>query len=60
MLLHQTMNELQPGAVLELVVTDTASHRDIWSFCRHLGHECLDVANEAQDRVRFVIKKRQN
>ncbi|WP_305967203.1 MULTISPECIES: sulfurtransferase TusA [Marinobacter] len=51
MMLHNRINDVQPGGVLRVVATDPSTTRDIPRFCQFLGHELI---NKVEDDDLFV------
>ncbi|TYC62842.1 sulfurtransferase TusA [Marinobacter sp. BW6] len=51
MMLHNRINDVQPGGVLRVVATDPSTTRDIPRFCQFLGHELI---NQAEDNDLFI------
>ncbi|WP_372999643.1 sulfurtransferase TusA [Marinobacter sp.] len=58
MMLHNRINDVQPGGVLRVVATDPSTTRDIPRFCQFLGHELISRA-EADDLFIFLIRRGQ-
>jgi tRNA 2-thiouridine synthesizing protein A len=51
MMLHNRINDVQPGGVLRVVATDPSTTRDIPRFCQFLGHELI---NQSEDDELFI------
>ncbi|WP_296930939.1 sulfurtransferase TusA [uncultured Marinobacter sp.] len=51
MMLHNRINDVQPGGVLRVVATDPSTTRDIPRFCQFLGHELI---NQVEDDDLFI------
>jgi tRNA 2-thiouridine synthesizing protein A len=58
MMLHNRINDVQPGGVLRVVATDPSTVRDIPRFCQFLGHELIDQA-EGGDLFTYLIRRGQ-
>lgn len=56
MLLHKAMAELSCGERLLVLATDPTTKRDIPQFCRFLGHELAQSA-EQDDEFHFILIK---
>lgn len=53
---RHTIEELEPGQVLEVLSTDPASRKDIPSWAAQTGHRILEI-READGVLRFYIEK---
>lgn len=51
MMLHNRMNDVEPGQVLRVIATDPSTTRDIPRFCQFLNHE---LVGESHDDKQFV------
>ncbi len=58
MMLHNMINEVQPGSVLRVLATDPSTTRDIPRFCQFLGHE-LVRQEEADELYIYLIRRGQ-
>ena len=58
MMLHNRINDVQPGGVLRVVATDPSTTRDIPRFCQFLGHELVHQA-EDDDLFIYLIRRGQ-
>jgi tRNA 2-thiouridine synthesizing protein A len=58
MMLHNRINDVQPGGVLRVVATDPSTTRDIPRFCQFLGHELIDQS-EDNDLFIYLIRRGQ-
>lgn len=58
MMLHNRINDVQPGGVLRVVATDPSTTRDIPRFCQFLGHELIEQA-EDNDLFIYLIRRGQ-
>lgn len=56
MMLHNRINDVQPGGVLRVVATDPSTTRDIPRFCQFLGHELVNQA-ESDDLFIYLIRR---
>lgn len=56
MLLHNRINDVQPGAVLRVVATDPSTTRDIPRFCQFLGHELVSQS-ESGELFIYLIRR---
>ncbi len=56
MMLHNRINEVEPGCLLRVVATDPSTTRDIPRFCQFLGHELVQEEELGDDFV-FVIRR---
>ncbi len=58
MMLHNRINDVEPGGVLRVVATDPSTTRDIPRFCQFLGHELLSQ-NESDELFIYLIRRGQ-
>jgi tRNA 2-thiouridine synthesizing protein A len=58
MMLHNRINDVQPGGVLRVVATDPSTTRDIPRFCQFLGHELIDQSEDS-DLFIYLIRRGQ-
>ena len=58
MMLHNRINDVEPGGVLRVVATDPSTTRDIPRFCQFLGHELISQA-EDNDLFVYLIRRGQ-
>ena len=58
MMLHNRINDVQPGGVLRVVATDPSTTRDIPRFCQFLGHELVKQLEE-DDLFIYLIRRGQ-
>ena len=58
MMLHNRINDVQPGGVLRVVATDPSTTRDIPRFCQFLGHELINQT-EDDDLFIYLIRRGQ-
>lgn len=56
MMLHNRINDVQPGGVLRVIATDPSTTRDIPRFCQFLGHELVSHEEQA-DRYVYLIRR---
>jgi len=56
MMLHNRINDVQPGGVLRVVATDPSTTRDIPRFCQFLGHELVHQG-ESDDLFIYLIRR---
>ena len=56
MLLHNKIDEISPGEVLEVIATDPSTQRDIPKFCAFLDHELVEQRVEEKCFF-YLIKK---
>ncbi len=56
MLLHNHINDIEPGHVLKVVATDPSTTRDIPRFCQFLGHELIGKS-EQDGEFMFLIRR---
>ncbi|GGE60290.1 sulfurtransferase TusA [Streptosporangium jomthongense] len=56
MMLHNRINDVEPGKVLRVTATDPSTTRDIPRFCQFLGHELLSHT-EQDDRFVYLIRR---
>lgn len=52
----QAMNELPPGALLEIIATDRGAISDVPSWCTTTGNELLEKG-EDNGEFRFLVRK---
>lgn len=53
----KAISELKAGEILKIVATDTGAVKDFQAFCKHTGHELLELITE-NDTFTFYIQKR--
>lgn len=58
MILHNRINEIQPGGVLRVVATDPSTTRDIPRFCQFLGHDLVEQT-ASDDLFIYLIRRGQ-
>lgn len=59
MLLHKEIRNASIDDVIEVIATDPATTRDIPNFCRHLGHDLLNIEeSEAPIIYKYLIQKK--
>ncbi|AKV94802.1 sulfurtransferase TusA [Marinobacter flavimaris] len=58
MMLHNRINDVQPGGVLRVLATDPSTTRDIPRFCQFLGHELVKQLEE-DDLFIYLIRRGQ-
>jgi tRNA 2-thiouridine synthesizing protein A len=58
MMLHNRINDVQPGGVLRVVATDPSTTRDIPRFCQFLGHELINQVDD-DDLFIYLIRRGQ-
>ncbi|MFO7529849.1 MAG: sulfurtransferase TusA [Marinobacter sp.] len=56
MMLHNRINDVEPGGVLRVVATDPSTTRDIPRFCQFLGHELVSQAEQKGEFV-YLIRR---
>ncbi len=56
MMLHNRINDVQPGGILRVVATDPSTTRDIPRFCQFLGHELVQQV-EDEDLFIYLIRR---
>ncbi|MEE3168927.1 MAG: sulfurtransferase TusA [Pseudomonadota bacterium] len=56
MMLHNRINDVQPGGILRVVATDPSTTRDIPRFCQFLGHELVQQL-EDEDLFIYLIRR---
>ncbi|MGF2735108.1 sulfurtransferase TusA [Marinobacter sp. DUT-1] len=56
MMLHNRINDVEPGGVLRVVATDPSTTRDIPRFCQFLGHELVGQAEQEGEFV-YLIRR---
>ena len=56
MLLHNKIDEIGAGEVVEVIATDPSTQRDIPKFCAFLDHELLSSREEGK-RFFYLIRK---
>ena len=56
MMLHNIIDEVAVGGVIEILATDPTTVRDFTRFCAFLSHELL-VHEEVGGEYRFLIRK---
>lgn len=58
MMLHNRINDVQPGGVLRVMATDPSTTRDIPRFCQFLGHDLISQS-EDDDLFIYLIRRGQ-
>lgn len=58
MMLHNRINDVEPGGILRVVATDPSTTRDIPRFCQFLGHELVGQT-ESEDLFVYLIRRGQ-
>lgn len=58
MMLHNRINDVEPGGILRVVATDPSTTRDIPRFCQFLGHELVSQ-DESKDLFIYLIRRGQ-
>ena len=56
MMLHNAVNDVVSGEVIEMVATDPSTLRDVPKFCEFLGHQLIG-SSETGQVFRFFIRK---
>lgn len=56
MLLHNRIRDMLAGETVRVLATDPSTTRDIPNFCRFLGHELVEQAEE-DGRYRYLVRK---
>jgi tRNA 2-thiouridine synthesizing protein A len=56
MMLHNIINDMAAGAVVEVLATDPSTERDIPKFCSFLGHALLSQKVD-EDTYIYLIQK---
>ena len=56
MMLHNRINDVEPGGILRVVATDPSTTRDIPRFCQFLGHELVSL-QESGDLFIYLIRR---
>ena len=56
MMLHNTIEDIAVGRVVEILATDPSTQRNFLKFCTFLGHEML-ASEELEGEYRFLIRK---
>ncbi|ABC29105.1 predicted redox protein, regulator of disulfide bond formation [Hahella chejuensis KCTC 2396] len=56
MMLHNRINDVEVGCVIEVLATDPSTQRDIPKFCQFLGHELL-ASGERDKQFFYHIRK---
>ena len=56
MMLHNIINDMAAGAVVEVLATDPSTERDIPKFCAFLGHELLSQKVDKNTYI-YLIQK---
>ena len=54
---NKAIRGLEPGTVVEILVTDASAPKDFRSFCETTGHDFLDVVEEG-DAIRITLRTR--
>ncbi|MCM0611713.1 sulfurtransferase TusA [Marinobacter sediminum] len=56
MMLHNRINDVDPGGTLRVIATDPSTTRDIPRFCQFLGHELISEQEQGGEFV-FMIRR---
>ncbi|KAA1174947.1 sulfurtransferase TusA [Marinobacter salinexigens] len=56
MMLHNRINDVEPGRVLRVVATDPSTTRDIPRFCQFLGHELVSEQEQGGEYI-YLIRR---
>ncbi|MEP0201889.1 MAG: sulfurtransferase TusA family protein [Halioglobus sp.] len=56
MMLHNMINDMSAGAVVQVVATDPSTERDVPKFCTFLGHSLLSH-EVREDTFIYVVQK---
>ncbi|WP_203300534.1 sulfurtransferase TusA [Marinobacter sediminum] len=56
MMLHNRINDVEPGHLLRVLATDPSTTRDIPRFCQFLGHELVNEEERGGEFV-FLIRR---
>jgi len=56
MMLHNRINDVEPGGVLRVVATDPSTTRDIPRFCQFLGHELVSQVEQEGEFI-YLIRR---
>ena len=56
MMLHNRINDVEPGQVLRVLATDPSTTRDIPRFCQFLGHELIGEHEQDGEYV-YLIRR---
>lgn len=56
MMLHNRINDVAPGQILQVLATDPSTTRDIPRFCQFLGHELVSHTEQG-DRFIYLIRR---
>ncbi len=56
MMLHNRINDVEPGGLLRVVATDPSTTRDIPRFCQFLGHELVSQEEQEGEFV-YLIRR---
>ena len=56
MLVRHRMRELAPGQTLRVLATDPTTTRDLDQFCKFLGHEMLEQAEQG-DELHYLMRR---
>jgi tRNA 2-thiouridine synthesizing protein A len=52
----KALNDMAPGALLEVIATDPAAPRDFEAFCKASGN-ALEGSSQDGDRYTFLIRR---
>ena len=56
MMLHNRINDVEPGQVLRVLATDPSTTRDIPRFCQFLGHKMIGEHEQDGEYV-YLIRR---
>jgi TusA-related sulfurtransferase len=57
LLAAREMQKLRPGELLEVVGDDPGIREDMPAWCDRAGHRLLEMADEAEGRIRSLVEK---
>jgi len=56
MMLHNRINDVNPGGILRVLATDPSTTRDVPRFCQFLGHELVGEEEKGGEYV-YLIRR---
>lgn len=56
MMLHNRINDVEPGKVLRVIATDPSTTRDVPRFCQFLGHDLISQTEQG-DLFVYLIRR---
>lgn len=55
---EEKMQEIEGGAILEVIFTDEGAKGDLWAWCRATGNEFLGFFDESKFKFLAYVRKK--